>query len=145
MYEKDSIKTKVSVIYAIQHNKTKRIYIGTTVDIHSRYREHIKMLANNQHSSRRMQADFAKYGNDFSVYILEEVPYSRVAHPYIGGKTIASRNVIEANYMKEYDTFKNGYNEHDKAAYRLAYGKEKKVLFSAPIKEGKPEMVKWDD
>ena len=59
------------ILYAIKHNKTKRIFIGTTAQsLEDRYRFHIAALRKHRHHTSLMQEDFDKYGEDFSVYIL---------------------------------------------------------------------------
>lgn len=66
-------------IYAIQHNVTKRIYVGCTVHLYKRIREHICHLRNGKHTNSEMQKDYDLYGEDFSYYIIEEnVPYSQL-------------------------------------------------------------------
>lgn len=45
-------------IYAIQHNKTKRIYIGSSANVPT---------------IKDMQKDFDDFGEDFSLFILDEI------------------------------------------------------------------------
>lgn len=61
------------VIYAIQHNKTKRFYIGSTGNIQERYKQHMFFLRRGKHSSILMQDDYNKYGEDYSVIVLGEI------------------------------------------------------------------------
>lgn len=49
------MKTIFSYVYAIQHNKTKRIYIGTSTKPEERYRNHISLLKNKKHKVEAMQ------------------------------------------------------------------------------------------
>jgi group I intron endonuclease len=58
-------------IYAIQHNKTGRIYVGRTQDLKRRLSQHFYFLKNGKHSIGLMQSDFDKYGDDFTVSVLE--------------------------------------------------------------------------
>lgn len=52
-------------IYKIQSKvKPERLYIGSSVTIHHRWREHIRHLNNNIHSSKKLQRHFSKYGKD---------------------------------------------------------------------------------
>lgn len=60
-------------IYAIQHNITKRMYIGATKNVEGRYRDHIYALRKGQHGVEDMQTDFDIYGEDYSLYILGEI------------------------------------------------------------------------
>ena len=61
-------------IYQIQStSNSDRIYIGSAVDIHSRWRVHTCQLLNNKHHSLKLQRHYNKYGkNDlvFSIVIL---------------------------------------------------------------------------
>lgn len=64
-------------IYAIKHNVTKRIYIGSTSrSLEDRYKDHILQLRKNKHSVKLMQDDFNKYGEDYSVYSLGTIESS---------------------------------------------------------------------
>ena len=59
-------------IYAIQHNKTKRLYIGCSIHFEKRIREHICHLRNHNHINTEFQKDFDLYGEDYSFYVLEK-------------------------------------------------------------------------
>lgn len=64
---------KITGIYQIQSKcKPERIYIGSSVNIHKRWIDHLSNLRLNKHSSRKLQNHYNKYGkNDliFSVLI----------------------------------------------------------------------------
>ena len=64
-------------VYAIQHNITKRIYVGSSNDIESRYWSHMSALSNHRHNVEDMQSDFDKYGENYSLFIqsLAEYPH----------------------------------------------------------------------
>lgn len=62
----------MKIIYAIQHNKTKRIYVGNT-GRPGRIEKHFSLLRNGKHDNELMQEDYEKYGNDYTTYILEVV------------------------------------------------------------------------
>lgn len=62
-------------VYAMKHNVTGRVYVGSTT--HSpvaRCRQHIKLLRQHRHNVEAMQADFDSYGENYSVYLLEVYP-----------------------------------------------------------------------
>lgn len=61
------------IIYGIQHNQTKRIYIGKTTNT-GRIKNHFADLKRGEHANRELQKDYDAYGDDFSVYLLETVP-----------------------------------------------------------------------
>lgn len=64
-------------IYAIQHNITKRIYVGCSLHYEKRIREHICHLRNSKHTNKEMQRDFNLYGEDYSYFVIERnVPFS---------------------------------------------------------------------
>ena len=58
-------------IYAIQHNVTKRIYVGCSVHYEKRIREHICNLRNKKHSNKEMQKDYDLHGEDYSYFVIE--------------------------------------------------------------------------
>ena len=66
-------------VYAIQHNATKRVYIGSSSDVRKRLKEHVWKLRAGKHPIGRMQEDFDKYGEDFSFYIIDAIPTHREA------------------------------------------------------------------
>jgi group I intron endonuclease len=60
-------------IYAIKHNTTGRIYIGSSRDVESRIKNHICQLRIGKHNVADMQADFNEYGENFSFFVLDEI------------------------------------------------------------------------
>ena len=58
-------------IYAIKHNRTGRIYVGRTQNLKERCSQHFSALKRGKHSIGMMQADFDRYGNDFTVSVLK--------------------------------------------------------------------------
>lgn len=64
----------ISAIYAIRHKESGRMYVGSAVRLHARWRQHRNQLRNNRHHSRYLQAAWAKYGESaFEFLILEAV------------------------------------------------------------------------
>ena len=112
-------------VYAIQHNVTKRIYIGTSGDVDERYLAHMYALRSKKHGVEDMQEDFDKYGEDYSVFILDEI------NSYGEGYK-------EYDYMLEYGSHIRGagYNYKDAILSRKI---GKKVV---PYKEGIPVTEK---
>ena len=109
-------------IYAIQHNVTKRIYIGSSVDPRTRYLNHICLLRNGNHHIEDMQDDFDEYGEEYSLFILETI------------NTYEEREK-EYDWMKKYESYTRGigYNYMDPTALR-------KANMPIPLKEGVPVM-----
>jgi group I intron endonuclease len=64
---------KISGIYQIQSKcKPERIYIGSTININNRWKDHFKELRRNKHHSSKLQNHFNKYGESdlqFSVLL----------------------------------------------------------------------------
>lgn len=108
-------------VYAIQHNVTKRIYIGSSSDVNARYWSHIHLLRAGKHNVEDMQADFDKYGEDFSLFILEEI-------------TSFTDRALEYDWMEKYQSHirGKGYNYKDRAVTKRRKGME-------PLKDGLPE------
>lgn len=109
-------------IYAIQHNVTKRIYIGSTKNVDTRYLSHIYKLRGHKHHIEDMQKDFDEYGEDYSLFVLEEI------------YEWADR-IKEYEWMHKYNTIERGigYNYMDQ-------GKELACIKNTPpYKHGLPE------
>ncbi len=70
-------------VYAIQHNKTSRTYIGSSKNPEKRVRSHLSALRSGRHSIKDMQDDFDLYGDDYTITYLEEITdYSDRFHEY---------------------------------------------------------------
>lgn len=111
-------------VYAIQHNTTKKMYIGSSHDVEKRYKSHIWALRGGKHTVPDMQADFDEHGEDYSVFILDEI-------------TCYSEKGLEYEWMRKYQTVdrRYGYNYKDK----------ERVISHAinfvPYKEGLPVSI----
>jgi hypothetical protein len=90
-------------VYAIQHNVTKKIYIGSTKNVHTRYLNHLCRLRKGKHNIEDMQKDFNEYGEDYSLFILDEI-------------TRYSDRAKEYEWMRKYKTHIRGvgYNYQDR-------------------------------
>lgn len=111
-------------VYALQHNVTKKIYIGSSANLEARYSNHMSNLRKDKHINKDMQNDFNKYGEDYSLYILDTIQDER-------------ENRKEYEWMLKYKSNdpKYGYNTKDKnTTYK-----------SIPHKEGLPELPKEDE
>ena len=60
-------------VYAIRHNKTNRVYIGSSCHVDKRFYEHLSALRSNRHPVEDMQEDFDKYGEDFTLTVLDHI------------------------------------------------------------------------
>ena len=64
---------KITGIYCIKNTINNNIYVGSSIDINKRKREHFSSLTKNKHHSRYLQRSFNKHGKEnFSFSILEE-------------------------------------------------------------------------
>lgn len=60
-------------IYAIKHNVTKRIYVGSTMYPEKRFAGHLQALRNGKHPVEDMQKDYDEYGEDFTFFVMETI------------------------------------------------------------------------
>ena len=60
-------------VYAIRHNVTNRVYIGSSSRVDQRLKNHILALRRRAHPVEDMQEDFDKYGEDYTFTILEVI------------------------------------------------------------------------
>lgn len=62
-------------IYKIQNTIDGRMYVGQSVDIESRLKEHFRVLNLGTHGNKFLQRSFAKYGQHaFVSEVVEEIP-----------------------------------------------------------------------
>lgn len=122
-------------IYALEYNPTKKLYIGSTVNLEKRYKTHITFLKKGKHQSKELQDDYNKYGEDFSVYVLEEIDDGN-SFIQVGYKQYVKHRIAEYNWMDKYKTTTNGYNIQDITAIRVIEGKD--CVF--PLVDGLPPL-----
>ena len=60
-------------VYAIRHNITNRVYVGSSSHVDKRLMSHIHALRNHSHKVQDMQSDFDQYGEDYTFTILDEI------------------------------------------------------------------------
>lgn len=114
-------------VYAIQHNRTKKIYIGSSKDIKTRYMNHIYQLRKGSHPIEDMQSDYDKYGEDYSLFVLEEL-------------TKWNDRRKEYEWMKIYKSYDRqyGYNYKDRA---FANSQNSFLDMVIPYTEGTPTKM----
>lgn len=94
-------------IYCIKNKINNKIYIGETLDIEKRWKEHISLLNTNSHHSYKLQKEWNEYGEEcfefksMEVKMVEDAPKSSKKYVLYA---------LEYYYMCKYDSIKNGYN-----------------------------------
>lgn len=96
-------------VYAIRHNPTSKMYIGRSANVEKRVSQHMKMLRSGCHHVEDMQEDFNEFGEDYSVFILDEI-------------TKWAERTKEYYWMVKCGTYIRGvgYNYKDHAKKKLA-------------------------
>lgn len=87
-------------IYKITNDRTGEVYVGQAKNLDSRWNRHLNELVNGKHHNSGMQKDHDR-GDTFSFEILEELPNATKADLYNK----------EAQYVKKYNCFREGYNQ----------------------------------
>lgn len=60
-------------IYAIRHNPTGKVYVGSSSMLDLRLRYHMNALKAQKHANEAMQADYNTYGGDYTFFKLAEI------------------------------------------------------------------------
>ncbi len=60
-------------VYAVRHNPTGRVYVGSSKDPEERMRIHMWVLRQGRHIVEDMQKDFNDHGEDYSFFILDTI------------------------------------------------------------------------
>ena len=109
-------------VYAIQHNVTKKIYVGSSRNAENRYKAHLAQLKGGKHPNEDMQSDYNQYGADYSFFILDEIP------------TFEQKSK-EKEWMRKLKSYirSKGYNYKDPSF--------KDSIIPIPYKEGIPEVI----
>lgn len=85
-------------IYKIENLVNGKVYIGQSINILARWSDHKYKLENNLHENSYLQNSWNKYGaENFKFQIVELCSKDNL-------------NTKECEWIKKYDSFKNGYN-----------------------------------
>lgn len=85
-------------IYKITCLPTQMVYVGQSINIKSRWNQHLNELRNNKHCNGILQEDFLKYGEinfNFEIIALCE---------------LETLNMLEHHYVKKYEESNRSYN-----------------------------------
>ncbi len=90
-------------VYAITHNRTGKVYVGSSKNVKVRYDNHIILLRNHKHPVEDLQADFDRFGEDFTFAVVDEI-------------SIHSDKFKEYEWMEKYQSYirGKGYNYKDR-------------------------------
>jgi len=116
-------------IYEIRNNITGRVYVGSSVDVAKRWRDHKSALKTGIHKSRSMQTDYSKHGlESFEHKVLEELTAETTKEQLLER---------EQFYLDTLQPFgKTGYNSSPTAGSQkgVVWTKESRMKLSAAHK-----------
>lgn len=97
-------------IYAIRNTLNNKMYIGESIDIETRWKQHQEDLDSEKHHSFKLQADWSRTSRkQFRFTILEDFVF-----PFRAKIDIAKLQLVlfcrEYYYMKKYKSKSQGYN-----------------------------------
>lgn len=102
-------KNIISGIYYIKNIINKKVYIGESVDIYRRWREHLQDLMSGIHKNIHLQRAWDMYKEDsFEFRIIEECAEDKLFER-------------EKYWIKFYNAFQNGYNQTEGGEGCLGY------------------------
>lgn len=90
-------------IYKIENCINHKKYIGLTNNIARRRNRHFTDLKYNRHDNKFLQKEFNIYGIDNFIFSIE----------FSGDVTIEEIGYLEKEFIKKYDSYKNGYNQNE--------------------------------
>lgn len=117
--------SKQTGIYTISFLDSENVYVGSSINIGKRKREHLSCLRNNKHYNNHLQNAYNLYGESnmvFKIIVLCEQEQLLV---------------IEEQKIKEYDSYFNGYNMVEKPTktnFGLKYTEDSKKKMSSSAK-----------
>jgi group I intron endonuclease len=84
-------------IYKISSNKSLKVYIGSSINIEKRFRDHIDSLLKGDHHSSKLQAHFTKESPELTLTVLEKCNEHELSER-------------ESFYIKQYKSYRHGFN-----------------------------------
>lgn len=95
-----SLNEQICGVYVITNINNNKLYIGSSVDIHRRWKQHKRDLMNNKHHSSHLQSAYNKYGSNVFKYQILEL---------CNEEDLYSVEQFYMDYFKSYND-NNGYN-----------------------------------
>lgn len=109
-------KDIVCGIYCIENLVNNKKYVGQSIDIYKRWKDHIDDLEENKHYNVHLQRSWNKYGKDnFKFYVLEECDIDKL-------------NQLEVFYVDKLDSYYNGYNQTYGGDGSVGYKHDKQII-----------------
>lgn len=128
---------KIKGIYKIECKTSKKIYVGSSIDIIRRIKEHKRKLNLGQHYNPHLQNSYNKYGKDDFIFTsLEEIDYDI---------TRKDLNKLEYEWIKKLKTDDSNYGfniQYPKIKDNLGHTKESKQRLSHAMKESYKRRLK---
>jgi group I intron endonuclease len=114
-------------IYIIKNLVNGKYYIGSSININKRFREHKSSLRNNKHHSIKLQRSWNKYGCD--IFIFEVIQYCE------------RENLIsnEQYWIDHYDSYNNRYNSTKEAVASKQNNQKRKGI---PLTEQHKQAIR---
>jgi group I intron endonuclease len=122
-------------IYKITNIYNNKCYIGESMNIERRWKEHKKSLQENKHHSYKLQKDYNQYGENAFIYEIILEADSRL------GSSLQqlTLKVYEDKFITQYDSIDNGYNV-EYTLFKMLIGE--KGIFSETINKKHIDMLK---
>jgi group I intron endonuclease len=89
---------RVCGVYFIKNLITEKVYVGSSIDIFTRWSRHRYELVNNKHHSAKLQNSFNKHGENAFVYCLAQSAENRAMATKIEQEWIIKLNAIDNGY-----------------------------------------------
>lgn len=120
-------------VYAIRHNVTDRVYIGSSCNVDRRFKQHLYALQASKHVVDDMQKDYNEHGEDFTLTILDTI-------------NDESESEKEYEWMDKYQSFTRGigYNYKDlkrRSVARTAAEQDGVISLNEPLTDNEREFL----
>jgi group I intron endonuclease len=117
-------------VYIINNIENGKMYIGSSINIDKRIKEHMNKLKNNTHHNYKLQIDYNNADNSIFIYeILEEV---------VNFNMLKER---EDYFIKLYDSINKGYNFNKSNSEQISNYEELRLLMDDYFKKSKKFRV----